>query len=235
MATGGNHLLAALPPEDMRRLRDHLEPVTLAPKARLYEAGSRLKHLFFPTRGLVSLMHGMADGASVEIAIVGTEGVAGISFLMGGEITPSSAVVLSAGQALRVKAEVIDKEFRRGGRLQQLFLGYTQSLIAHMSQTAVCHRHHSVEQRLSRWLLMSLDRIGAPEIPVTQEMIATMLGVRREAVTEAASRLHAVGAIRHSRGRIALLSRTKLEAGSCECYVFVKRENDRLLGRVYKA
>ncbi len=229
VALGGNYLLAALPPEDMRRLKDHLEAVPLLQKATLYEAGSRLKYLYFPTSGIVSLLHGMTDGASAEIAIVGTEGVAGISFLMGGETTPSSAVVQSAGQALRIKAEVIESEFRRGGRLQQLLLGYTHSLIAQMSQTAVCNRHHTVEQRLCRWLLMSLDRLGSNEIAVTQELIASMLGVRREGITEAAARLQELGAISHSRGRIAVLSRPKMEASSCECYAFVRSENERLL------
>jgi CRP-like cAMP-binding protein len=228
MALGGNYLLAALPPEDMRRLREHLEPVPLVQKATLYEAGSRLKHLYFPTSGVVSLMHGMA-GASAEIAIVGTEGVAGISLLMGGEATPSSAVVQSSGQALRIKADVIESDFRRGGRLQQLLLGYTNSLIAQMSQTAVCNRHHTVEQRLCRWLLMSLDRLGSNEIAVTQELIGSMLGVRREGVTEAAARLQDAGAIRHTRGRIAVLSRPKAEASSCACYRFVRSDYDRLL------
>lgn len=228
MAIGGNYLLAALPPEDMRRLRDHLEPVPLVQKATLYEAGSRLRHLFFPTRGIVSLMHGMA-GASAEIAIVGTEGVAGISLLMGREATPSSAVVQSPGQALRIEAAIIESDFRRGGRLQQLLLGYTHSLIAQMSQTAVCNRHHTVEQRLCRWLLMSLDRLGSNDIAATQELIGSLLGVRREGVTDAVARLQDAGAIRHTRGRIAVLNRPKTEAYSCSCYRFVRNEYDRLL------
>jgi CRP-like cAMP-binding protein len=235
VASGGNHLLAALPPEDMRTLREHLEPVPLVQRSTLYEAGSRLTHLYFPTEGLVSLLHGMADGASAEVAIVGTEGVVGISLVMGRETTPSSAIVQSPGQALRVGADVLEREIRRGGRLQQLLLGYTHCLIAQMSQAAVCNRHHSVEQRLCRWLLMSLDRLPADEIAVTQELIASMLGVRREGVTEAASRLEEAGIIQRSRGRIALLDRPGMVVRSCECYAFVRRENERLLTQVYGA
>jgi CRP-like cAMP-binding protein len=235
VASGGNYLLAALPPEDMRRLRDHLEAVPLLQKSTLYEAGSRLKHVYFPTDGIVSLLHGMADGASAEIAIVGTEGVVGISLLMGSATTPSSAVVQSAGQALRVRADILEREFRRGGRLQEMLLGYTHSLIAQMSQTAVCNRHHSIDQRLCRWLLMSLDRLSANEMTATQELIASILGVRRQGITEAVRRLEDAGLIRPSRGRIAMLNRPKMEARACECFGFMKRENERLLGTVYRA
>jgi CRP-like cAMP-binding protein len=219
----------------MRRLRDHLEVVPLEQRSMLYEAGSRLKHLYFPTDGIVSLLHGMADGASAEIAIVGTEGVVGISLLMGSETTPSSAMVQSAGHALRVSADILEREFSRGGRLQQLLLAYTHSLIAQMSQTAVCNRHHSVEQRLCRWLLMSLDRLAADEMAATQELIASILGVRRQGITEAAHRLEEADLIRPSRGRIRVLNRPKLEARACECYAFVRKENDRLLSTVYRA
>ena len=218
----------------MRRLRGDLEAVPLVQKSTLYEAGARLKHLYFPTSGIVSLLHGTADGASAEIAIVGNEGVVGISLVMGDEPTPSSAVVQSCGAALRVGAEVLDAELRRGGRLQQLLLGYTHSLIAQMSQTAVCHRHHSVEQRLCRWLLMSVDRLSSGEVAVTQELIAQMLGVRREGITEAMSRLQEGGVLRHSRGRIVLTSRARMQARACECYAFARREHERLLHSIYR-
>jgi CRP-like cAMP-binding protein len=224
-----NSILAALPERDFVRLRSHLEPVELPLGAALYEAGSRVRHLYFPSSGIVSLLQVMADGASAEIAVVGSEGVVGIAMFMGGETTPSRAVVQSAATAHCMSADVLKGEFARGGVLQYLLLRYTQALIMQMSQTAVCNRHHSVEQQLCRWLLMSIDRLAKNEdLVMTQELIANMLGVRREGVTAAASRLQEDGLIRYSRGRIEVLDRPKLEKRVCECYAVVKNEYDRL-------
>ena len=195
----------------------------------LYESGATLRHVFFPTTSIVSLLYVMADGASAEIAIVGNEGVLGISLFMGGETTPSRAIVQSAGHAFRIKAELLKGEFARFGATMQLLLRYTQALITQMSQTAVCNRHHSVDQQLCRWLLLSLDRLTSNELSMTQELIANMLGVRREGVTEAAGKLQDAGLIRYQRGKITVLDRLGLEARSCECYQVVKTEFDRLL------
>ena len=224
-----NSILAALPERDFDRLRPHLEPVDLPLGEALYEAGSRMRQLYFPINGIVSLLQVMADGDSAEIAVVGSEGVVGISMFMGGETTPSRAVVQSAARAYVAPAEVITAEFGRGGMLQYLLLRYTQALITQMSQTAVCNRHHSVEQQLCRWILMSIDRLDQDEdLLMTQELIANMLGVRREGVTTAASKLQEAGLIRYSRGRIEVIERAKLEKRACECYAVVKKEYERL-------
>jgi CRP-like cAMP-binding protein len=224
-----NSILAALPEPDFERLRPHLEVVDLPLGAALYEAGSRVRQLYFPVSGIVSLLQVMADGASAEIAVVGNEGVIGIAMFMGGETTPSRAVVQSAARAYAMNADVLKDEFARGGMLQYLLLRYTQALIMQMSQTAVCNRHHSVEQQLCRWLLMSIDRLEKNEdLVMTQELIANMLGVRREGVTLAASKLQEDGLIRYARGRIEVISRAKLEKRVCECYAVVKKEYERL-------
>jgi len=224
-----NHLLAALPPSDYERLASHLELIPMRLGDVLYEPGVRLRHVYFPTTSIVSLMYVMENGASAEIAIVGNEGILGISLFMGGETTPSRAVVQSAGHAFRLKAQRLKDEFGRFGPMLQLLLRYTQALITQMSQTAVCNRHHSVDQQLCRWLLLSLDRLASNELAMTQELIANMLGVRREGVTEAAGKLQDAGLIRYRRGRITVLDRPGLEARSCECYQVVKTEFDRLL------
>ena len=224
-----NHLLAALPPSDYERLASHLELIPMRLGDVLYEPGVRLRHVYFPTTSIVSLLYVMENGASAEIAIVGNEGILGISLFMGGETTPSRAVVQSAGHAFRLKAQRLKDEFGRFGPMLQLLLRYTQALITQMSQTAVCNRHHSVDQQLCRWLLLSLDRLASNELAMTQELIANMLGVRREGVTEAAGKLQDAGLIRYRRGRITVLDRPGLEARSCECYQVVKTEFDRLL------
>jgi CRP-like cAMP-binding protein len=195
----------------------------------LYEPGIQLRYVYFPTTSIVSLLYVMEDGASAEIAIVGNEGILGISLFMGGETTPSRAVVQSAGYGFRLKAQHLKNEFGRFGPLLHLLLRYTQALITQMAQTAVCNRHHSVDQQLCRWLLLSLDRLASNELTMTQELIANMLGVRREGVTEAAGKLQDAGLIRYRRGRITVLDRPGLEARSCECYAVVKAEFDRLL------
>lgn len=196
----------------------------------LYEPGVELRHVYFPVPGcIVSMLYVMADGASAEIAVVGDEGMVGIALFMGGDSTPSRALVQSAGQALQLKGTALKREFERHGELQALLLRYTQALITQMSQTAVCNRHHSVEQQLCRWLLLSLDRLSSNELTMTQELIANMLGVRREGVTEAAGKLQTRGLIHYSRGRITVLDRPGLEAQVCECYAVVKKEYDRLL------
>jgi CRP-like cAMP-binding protein len=223
-----NSILAALPERDFERLRSHLEPVELPLGSALYEAGSRVRHLYFPTSGIVSLLQVMADGATAEIAVVGSEGVVGIAMFMGGETTPSRAVVQSVARAYSMSADVLKSEFGRGGQLQYLLLRYTQALITQMSQTAVCNRHHSVEQQLCRWLLMSIDRLGKNELIMTQELIANMLGVRREGVTAAASSLQRAGSIHYVRGRIEVIDRGELENRVCECYGVVKKEYARL-------
>ena len=226
-----NQLLAALPAADYERLLPHLEFVTLPLGLVVFESGNKLRHLYFPASGIVSLLYAMENGASTEIAVIGNEGVVGIALFMGGESTPSRAVVQSAGHGYRMKAAVLKKEFELGGPLQHLLLRYTQALIAQMTQTAVCNRHHSVDQQLCRWLLLSLDRLPSNELKMTQELIANMLGVRREGVTEAAGKLQEAGLIRYSRGRITVLDRPALEQRTCECYVVVKMEYDRLLPR----
>jgi CRP-like cAMP-binding protein len=195
----------------------------------LYESGSELRHVFFPTTAIVSLLYVMQDGASAEIAVVGNEGMVGVALFMGGETTPSRAVVQSAGHAYRLKGQVLKDEFRLGAALQHLLLRYTQALLTQMAQTAVCNRHHSVDQQLCRWLLLSLDRLPTNKLSMTQELIANMLGVRREGVTEAAGKLQAIGLIEYSRGNITVLDRPQLEAQACECYDVVKKEFDRLL------
>jgi CRP-like cAMP-binding protein len=224
-----NRLLAALPAADLERLRPHLEPFPLPLGLRLYEAGGHITHVYFPTEGIVSLLYVMENGASAEIAVTGNEGLVGVSLFMGGESTPSVALVQCAGHAYRLGAKVLKREFERGGELQHLLLRYTQALITQMAQTAVCNRHHSVEQQLCRWLLLSLDRLPSNRVGMTQELIANMLGVRREGVTEAARRLQDTGLIRYRRGQITVLDRPKLERRVCECYAVVKRETDRLL------
>ncbi len=224
-----NLLLAALPAADYERLLPQLELVPLPLGWAVYESGSPQGYEYFPTTSIVSLLYVMEDGSPAEIAVVGNEGVVGISLFMGGETTPSRAVVQSAGYAYRLTGRLLKGEFERGGPLQHLLLRYTQALITQMAQTAVCNRHHAVEQQLCRWLLLSLDRLPSNELTMTQELIADMLGVRREGVTEAAGHLQAAGLIHYSRGKITVLERPKLETRVCECYAVVKREYDRLL------
>jgi CRP-like cAMP-binding protein len=225
-----NYLLAALPAEVFDRLLPDLKPVTMPLGRVIYESGAQLEHVYFPTPGcIVSMLYVMEDGSSAEIAVVGDEGMVGIALFMGGGTTPSRALVQSAGQAFRLPGSALKNEFERHGELQHLLLRYTQALITQMSQTAVCNRHHSVEQQLCRWLLLSLDRLSTNELTMTQELIANMLGVRREGVTEAAGKLQAQDLISYSRGRITVLDRPGLEAQVCECYAVVKKEYDRLL------
>jgi CRP-like cAMP-binding protein len=224
-----NHLLAALPAEDYKRLLPDLELIAMPLGWAVYESGAHMGYLYFPTTSIVSLLYVMESGASAEIAITGNEGLVGISLFMGGESTPSRAVVQSAGNGYRLKANVLKREFALGGQLQHLALRYTQALITQMAQTAVCNRHHAVDQQLCRWLLLSLDRLPSNELMMTQELIANMLGVRREGVTEAAGKLQAAGLIRYYRGKITVLDRPKLEQRVCECYRVVKNEFDRLL------
>jgi CRP-like cAMP-binding protein len=230
-----NLLLAALPAAELKRLRPHLQPVHLELGHVLYEPGRHLDHVYLPTNSIVSLLYVMEDGSSAEIAVVGDEGVVGISLFMGGETTPSRAVVQSAGNLFKLPGAVLKTEFGRGGAMQHLLLRYTQALITQMSQTAVCNRHHSVDQQLCRWLLLSLDRLQGDELVMTQELIANMLGVRREGVTEAAGKLQDAEVIRYRRGHIKVLDREKLESLSCECYAVVKRETDRLLPYLHRA
>jgi CRP-like cAMP-binding protein len=206
-----------------------MEPITLPLGDALYESGDRLNHVYFPTTAIVSLLYVMENGASAEIAIVGNEGIVGIALFMGGETMPSRAVVQSAGDAYRLKGQVLTQEFNRAGALQHLLLRYTLAMLTQMAQTAVCNRHHSVDQQLCRWLLLSLDRLPANELSMTQELIANMLGVRREGVTEAAGKLQHAGLIHYSRGRITVLDRPGLEARVCECYDVVRQEFRRLL------
>ena len=224
-----NYLLAALPAADYQRIAPHLELVSMPLSEVLYESGRPLRHVYFPTTSIVSLLYVMEDGASAEIAVVGNEGILGIALFMGGESTPSRAVVQSAGEGYRLKAHLLKKEFNLSGPMLHLLLRYTQSLITQMAQTAVCNRHHSVDQQLCRWLLLSLDRLQSNVLIMTHELIANMLGVRREGVTEAAGKLHDLGLINYSRGRITVLDRPGIEKRSCECYEVVKRETDRLL------
>ena len=222
-------MLAALPDAERARWLPHLDPVELPLGAVLYEAGNRLTHVYFPTTAIVSLIYVMDSGATTEIAIVGSDGVVGVSLFMGGESTTSRAVVQSAGLGYRLKAGRMMEEFNRTGPAMNLLLRYTQALITQMAQTAVCNRHHSLDQQLCRWLLLSMDRLRSNELVVTQELIANLLGVRREGVTEAAGRLHAAGLIAYRRGHITVIDRAQLEHRSCECYAVVKREYDRLL------
>ena len=224
-----NHLLDALPDSDYQRIAPHLELVPMGLGEVIYESGSSMRHVYFPTTSIVSLLYVMENGASAEIAIVGNEGILGISLFMGGETTPSRAVVQSAGHGYRLQAGLIKTEFARFGPTMHLLLRYTQALITQMAQTAVCNRHHSVDQQLCRWLLLSLDRLSSNELVMTQELIANMLGVRREGVTEAAGMLQKAGLIRYQRGRITVVDRPGLEARTCECYQVVRTEFDRLL------
>jgi len=224
-----NHLLAALPPDEWERWEPQLEWIDMPLGQVLYESGNKQSHVYFPTTAIVSLLYVMESGASAEIAVVGNEGVVGISLFMGGETTPSRAVVLSAGQGFRLKGQAIKDEFGRSGPVIHLLLRYTQALITQMSQTAVCNRHHSLDQQLCRWLLLSMDRLRGNELVMTQELIANMLGVRREGVTEGALSLQRDGLIRYSRGRITVLDRPGLEERTCECYAVVRKEYLRLL------
>lgn len=224
-----NRLLAVLPAADLERLLPHLKLIPLPLGEVLYESGIELRYVYFPTDSIVSLLYVMEDGDSAEIAVVGNEGVIGISLFMGGETTPSRAVVQSAGHAYRLPGQALKQEFIRGAAMQHLLLRYTQALLTQMAQTAVCNRHHSLDQQLCRWLLLSLDRLASNELVMTQELIANMLGVRREGVTEAAGKLQQAGLIHYSRGHITVLDRAGLEARTCECYAVVKKECDRLL------
>jgi CRP-like cAMP-binding protein len=221
--------LAALSAEDYNHLLFELEPIPMPLGWVIYESGGHLNYLYFPTTSIVSLLTTLESGASAEIAITGNEGLVGISLFMGGESMPSRAVVQSAGNGYRLKASVLKTEFALGGRLQFLALRYTQALITQMAQTAVCNRHHVLEKQLCRWLLLSLDRLPDNELLMTQDLIANMLGVRREGVTAAASKLQAEGLIQYSRGKITVLDRPKLEHRVCECYAVVKKEYERLL------
>jgi CRP-like cAMP-binding protein len=224
-----NHLLNVLPEPVCARLAPHLELVPLALGKSLYESEGRLNHVYFPVTAIVSLLYVMENGASAEIAVVGNEGIVGIALFMGGETMPNRAVVQCAGHAFRMKGQQLKLEFKRAGSLQHLLLRYTLAMLTQMAQTAVCNRHHSVDQQLCRWLLLSLDRLPSNELNMTQELIANMLGVRREGVTEAAGKLQNAGLIHYSRGRITVLDRPGLEARVCECYNVVRKEFGRLL------
>jgi CRP-like cAMP-binding protein len=228
-APRSNHILAALPEEEAARLFPQLKLVELPLGMSVYESGDVQRYMYFPTDSIVSLLYVLENGASAEIAIVGNEGVIGVSLFMGGKTTPSRAIVQSAGFAYRLGGRAIKKEFDRHGQMLHLLLRYTQALITQMAQTAVCNRHHSVDQQLCRWLLLSIDRLSGVRLNMTQELISNMLGVRREGVTTAAGKLQKLGVITYSRGSIEVLDRPKLEKLSCECYAVVKRETDRLL------
>src|SRR5512140_290525 len=227
-----NHLLAALPTAEFERLAPHLEPVELLLGDVLYESGGLLQYVYFPTTSILSLHYVMENGASSEIAGVGNEGMLGVSLLMGGNTTPSRAVVQTGGAGYRLKSQLMLQEFKRAGPMQQLMLRYTQALITQMSQTAACNRHHSLVQQLCRWLLLTLDRAPSNELVMTQELVASMLGVRREGITEAAGNLQRAGIIRYRRGHIAVLERSGLETRVCECYAVVRQELIRLLSDV---
>ena len=227
-----NHLLAALPADEYARLLPNLELVPMPLAESLYESGIQMRHVYFPTTSIVSLLYVMEDGSSAEIAVVGNEGIVGVSLFMGGESTSSRAVVQSAGHAYRLKGQLLKNEFYRAGPMQRLLLRYTQALLTQMAQTAVCNRHHSLDQQLCRWLLLSLDRLPSNELIMTQELIANMLGVRREGVTEAAGNLQRAGMIVYQRGSITILDRAALEARCCECYAVVRKEFERLLPEV---
>lgn len=224
-----NHLIAALTPEARERIVPHMEPVEMALGEVLYESGDAMRHVYFPVDSIVSLLYVMESGASAEISVVGNEGLIGVSIFMGGESTPSRALVQSAGTAFRLPARRLLEEFNRHGDMLQLLLRYTQALLTQMAQTAVCNRHHTIDQQLCRWLLLSLDRLNGNRLVMTQELIANMLGVRREGVTEAARKLQKRGVIEYSRGRITVLDRPQLEQLSCECYAVVRKETYRLL------
>lgn len=230
-----NRVLAELPPNERERLIPHLQLVSMQLGMVVYESGERLRHIYFPTDAIVSLLYVLENGASAEIAVVGNEGAIGLALFMGGETTPSRAIVQSAGFAYRLPAKRLRQEFSRHGTMFHVLLRYTQSLITQMAQTAVCNRHHSVDQQLCRWLLLSLDRLSSNQLNMTQELIANMLGVRREGVTEAAGKLQKLGAIRYHHGHITVLNRTTLEHLCCECYAVVKKETDRLLPRLKSA
>ena len=224
-----NHLLAAMPAAEWTRLSPHLELVDLSLGQVLYESGATMTDMYFPTTAIISLLYVMENGSSAEIAVVGNEGLVGVSLFMGGESTPSRAVAQSAGRCLKINAQIMKDEFNKVGPVMHLLLRYTQALITQMAQTAVCNRHHSLDQQLCRWLLLSLDRLQGADLIMTQELIANMLGVRREGVTEAAMQLQAAGIIRYARGKISVLDRPGLERRTCECYAVVKKEYDRLL------
>ena len=226
-----NLLLAALPDAEYQRWLPHLESVAMPLGQVLHESGKTLAHVYFPTNAIVSLLYVMQNGSSAEIAVVGREGVVGISLFMGGQSTPSRAVVQSAGHGFRLEAALMKEEFDRNGDVLHLLLRYTQALITQMAQTAVCNRHHSLDQQLCRWLLLSMDRLEGSELVMTQELIANMLGVRREGVTEAATKLQRAGLIKYARGHITVVNRPGLEQRTCECYRVVKQEYDRLLPR----
>lgn len=229
-----NRLLDALPEADYLRIFPMLELVSMPLGQTLYESGGQLHYVYFPATSIISLLYVLENGASAEIAIVGNEGILGISLFMGGDTTPSRAVVQSAGYGFRMRANLLKQEFSRGGSMMYLLLRYTQALITQMTQTAVCNRHHSIEQQLCRWLLLSLDRLSANDLRMTQELIANMLGVRREGVTEAAGKLQRAGLIQYSRGHIRVLNRPKMERSVCECYQVVKAEFDRLLPNMHR-
>lgn len=224
-----NHLLAALPEAIQKSVLPYLDKVSFELGDVLYEPGDVMRYVYFPTDAIVSLLYVMEDGRSAEISVIGNEGIVGISLFMGGESTPSRAIVQSAGNAYRLSGRRLKEEFSRQDELQHLLLRYTQSLITQMAQTAVCNRHHSIDQQLCRWLLLSLDRLPANRLTMTQELISNMLGVRREGVTEAAGKLSKAGVIEYHRGHITVLDRPKLEKMCCECYAVVKKETDRLL------
>lgn len=224
-----NQLLASLSPAEQTRIFPHLHLVEMPLGKVLYESGDALRHVYFPVDCIVSLLYVLENGVSAEISVVGNEGLIGIALFMGGETTPSRAIVQSAGSAYRLAGPLLKDEFHQSGEMQLRLLRYTQSLITQMAQTAVCNRHHSLEQQLCRWLLLSLDRLTSSQLTMTQELIANMLGVRREGVTEAAGKLQKLGVIEYHRGRITVLDRPKLESLCCECYAVVKRESDRLL------
>jgi CRP-like cAMP-binding protein len=225
----GNHLLAALPPADLARLSPEMEFVALELGETLYETGSHLRHVYFPVSGVISLLIVTEDGGNAEIAVIGNDGCVGIALLLGGETTLDRAVVQIAGHAYRLPAEVVLREFKRGAAAQLLLLRYVQALMTQTAQTAVCNRHHTVEQQLCRWLLLTLDRVSSEHVVMTQELISNMLGVRRSGITQAARSLQQAGLIAYERGHIRVLNRAKLEARACECYAVVKRETDRLL------
>jgi len=227
-----NQILAALPEAEFGRLAPHLELVPMLLGETLYEPGGQLQHVYFPTTAIVSLLYVMESGSSAEIAGVGNEGILGISLFMGGDTTPSSAVVQTAGHGYRLPGRLLKDEFNRGGLMQSLLLRYTQALLTQMCQTAACNRHHAIDQQLFRWLLLTLDRLPSNELVMTQELVASALGVRREGITEAAGKLQRAGVIRYRRGHIAVLDRSGLEAGACECYAVVKKELDRLMSDV---
>jgi CRP-like cAMP-binding protein len=224
-----NHLLAALPASDYARLLPELELISMPLGWTLCESGSSMNYLYFPTTSIVSLLYVMENGASGEIAVIGNEGLVGVALFLGGETTPHRAVVQSAGSGYRIKANIVKREFAMGGGLQRLALRFTQALIAQMSQTAVCNRHHNLDQQLCRRLLLSLDRLSDDKLVMTQELIANMLGVRREGVTESAGKLQKAGIINYKRGHITVVNRPKLGERVCECYAVVKKEYDRLL------